>query len=655
MCGIAGVIGNQDRETIERMTSTIAHRGPDGSGIIRFSVHDGEELSFGHRRLAIIDLSPTGSQPMSSNCRHCCPITSHDRDRIWMVFNGEIYNFRDLRADLESVGHKFSGTSDTEVLIHLYAEHGVEFLKLLNGIFALAIYDGRANPAPGLEQGDVLIARDHFGVKPLYYSQQANRFSFCSEIKGLLPALRQRSLNPEAIACHLSLLYAPAPMTGINEVKKLPPGSMAVVRKSRILFIKKFYEIPFDRKIVYSEPKSTALIVKQAFMQAVRRQMVADVPVGAFLSGGVDSTAIVAAMRQITEGPLICFTIHDDEGMNAKNSDLEYARFAASEIGTELVEVDVRAEDFSHLSDLVFQLDEPIADPSSISTALISRSARQQGIKVLLAGTGGDDVFAGYPRHLASHWLDFEDKVPVPIRKLFRIGAEKIGITDPGSVFWSDLNRKMWRILSEVDQPVGDRIAALMISCPPPQMCRLLNPDFAALARTSALRQLSASISGSRATHSNLNRMLFCELNHFLADHNLSYFDKMSMAHGVEVRVPFLDKDLVDLSAQISPDLKLHGRQTKYIFKEAVRSLIPSRIIDRPKRGFGLPIQRWLRGDLQRTAAEILLSDKCRQRGLFDCIAIEHVLRNPRALQRELALLLLSMMMIELWLQQFLD
>ncbi|MGE3616935.1 MAG: asparagine synthase (glutamine-hydrolyzing), partial [Gemmatimonadales bacterium] len=398
MCGIAGYQGRFGATLIERMNTVQAHRGPDGAGSAAWRT-DETVTALGHRRLAIIDLSPAGAQPMGLECP-CCG--SAGLDDLALTFNGEIYNYRELRQELESRGHRFSTETDSEVLLHLYGESGTALLERLNGMFAFAIRDGRPAGRPaGIEPGDVLIARDQFGVKPLYYAETGAGTVFASELKAVLQADEvERALDPMAVQLHLAYLWCPAPRTILRSVRKLEPGAAMVLRQGRVERHWFWYDLPYDGHYDTRPAAAIEEELRERLATAVRRQLVADVPVGAFLSGGVDSTAIVAMMRRAGATPQ-CFGIGFGSHYRGEENpdDLPYARIAARRLGVPLTEIVIGPEVVGQLERMLYFLDEPQADLAPVNAMLFGARAREAGIPVLLSGCGGDDILAGYRRH----------------------------------------------------------------------------------------------------------------------------------------------------------------------------------------------------------------------------------------------------------------
>lgn len=632
MCGIAGYSGAFGPDLLTGMSAAIAHRGPDADGAF-LDMDAG--IGLAHRRLAIVDLSSAGDQPMRDEAGHAV-----------LVFNGEIYNFRELRGELIADGYRFRGHSDTEVLLNLYLRDGPDMLQRLNGIFAFAIWDTRVQR--------LFLARDHLGVKPLYHTTTSRGFLFASEIKALLqePSV-SRTLDPATVARHLALLWSPAPGTMLLGVEKLEPGTAMLVAAGRIERRWRFYDLPFGGEKPATSVDAACAGVRRHLDRAVERQMVADVPVGAFLSGGLDSSAVVASARTFTEDRLQCFTIaFEDKGAMAEEGmaeDLPYAEQVATHLDVDLHRVTVGPDMIDRLAEMIFLLDEPQADPAPLNAWFISMLARQNGIKVLLSGAGGDDIFTGYRRHYALQQERLWDWLPRPARSAV---AAASGLLPARSVPLRRLRKGFANAAAEGDR----RIAGYFSWIDPALAFELLDPAFRAeLGEECVMAPLCSAVAGMPAGASRLDRMLALECRHFLADHNLNYTDRMSMAHGVEVRVPLLDPDLVAFAASLPDGFKQHGRTGKWIFKKAMEGRLPDEVIYRPKTGFGAPLRRWLRHELLPVVGDILSPDVIRRRGIFDADAVARLIDRDRSGRIDAAYPIFALICIELWCRAFID
>jgi asparagine synthase (glutamine-hydrolysing) len=631
MCGIAGYSGAFERGLLARMNAAIAHRGPDGTG--DYFSSDGS-IGLTHRRLAIIDLSPTGAQPMTDAATG-----------VTITYNGEIYNYRELRADLEHTGAAFFGRSDTEVILRLYLARGRAALPLLNGIFAFALWDPRDR--------SLLVARDGPGVKPLYYVQTRGGFLFASELKALLACPDvDRTLDPRAVWLHLTFLWAPTPYTMLASVRKLEPGTGLQVRDGRVVDQWRFYELPYPSPRFTGDTEAAAAAVRAALDTSVRRQMVADVPVGAFLSGGLDSSAIVAyARRHVPDQRIQCFTIETTTSAEEEGfvDDLPYARRVAQHLDVDLHTIRVGPEIVDHFERMVRHLDEPQADLAPLNALLICELARAHGIKVLLSGAGGDDVFTGYRRHYALMQERYWDWLPAPARALLGAAARRL----PGSV---PLLRRVRRAFADAGLDGDARLASYFAWLTQSESAPLLAPALIDQLRDwSPLEPLTQGLRGVATETDRLNRMLFLEAKYFLCDHNLNYTDKMGMAVGVEVRVPFLDPDLMRLAAALPAEYKQRGTEGKWILKQAMEPVLPRSVIYRPKTGFGVPLRRWLRNELRERVADLLSERSLAARGLFAPAAVKRLQQMDAAGRIDAAYPLLALCAIELWCRIFID
>jgi asparagine synthase (glutamine-hydrolysing) len=632
MCGIAGFSGAFDRDLLRRMSGRMAHRGPDGEGEF-FEPAAGVGLA--HRRLAIIDLSPAGAQPMTDAATG-----------VTLVFNGEIYNFRELRAPLESVGVRFRGHSDTEVILQLYLAQGSAMLARLNGIFALALWDPRDR--------SLLLARDGAGVKPLYVARLSQGVLFGSEMKSLLTCGGlDRAIDPQAVWSHLTYLWAPGEQTMLRSVRKLAPGHALRIEGGRVVREWQFYELPYPAAQPFGgDAAAAARAVRQALDTAVERQMVADVEVGAFLSGGLDSSAVVAlARRHAAGGRLACFTIETthstaDEGFA---EDLPYARRVAAHLGVDLHTVRVGPEIVERFESMIWHLDEPQADLAPLNALLICELARAKGIKVLLSGAGGDDIFTGYRRHYALMQERWWSWLPQPARAALGLMAARLPARPA-------LARRVRKAFADAGLDCDRRLVGYFQWLPPVEGEALLSSALRAqLSGYSPADPLLRTLSAFPRETDALNRMLVLEAKHFLCDHNLNYTDKMGMAVGVEVRVPFLDPDLMALAASLPAGFKQRGRVGKWVFKRAMEPDLPFDVIYRPKTGFGVPLRRWLQRELAPMVDDLLSPAALARRGLFDPAAVAQLRAADAAGRIDAAYPLLALCSIETWCRLFMD
>ncbi|HEX6588859.1 MAG TPA: asparagine synthase (glutamine-hydrolyzing) [Longimicrobiales bacterium] len=633
MCGIAGFSASPSSSLFDRLEATLpalAHRGPDDSGIFTAQA-DGVGLA--HARLSILDLSPLGHQPMASA-----------DGAVVLVYNGEIYNFLELRAELEAAGHAFRGHSDTEVLLQLYLAHGVDMLPKLNGIFAFAIHDARA--------GELLVARDALGVKPFYYSAADGRFAFASEIEALLRLVPEvDALDHAALHRYLSFQWCPGEGTPLAGVRKLEPGVALRVRAGRIAERITWYRLPaFSGRSGGLDEREALQGTIEHLRRAVHRQMVSDVPVGAFLSGGLDSSSVVAFARE-RNPDIRCFTIEMAGGQEEGwVDDLPYARRVAEHLKVPLEIVRVDAADMARdLESMVVQLGEPLADPAPLNVLYISRLAREHGIEVLLSGAGGDDLFTGYRRHRAIQSERYWTWLPRTVRAALARAAYGLDSRQP-------LLRRLRKLSTGAALEGDARLINYFVWAQPRDLLPLYTPAFrAALGDATAAAPMQEFLAGMPRETEPLDRMLALEQRFFLADHNLAYTDRMSMAVGVEVRVPFLDLELVDFAHRIPAGLKQRGATGKWVLKRAMEPWLPRDVIYRSKSGFGAPLRRWMRHELRELVADLLGEESLRRRGLFEPVAVQRMIEDNRSGRVDASYTLLSLLCIEIWCRNFID
>lgn len=630
MCGIIGVSGNFLESDLKKATLKLNHRGPDDSGIY---CNEEKRIGLGHTRLSIIDLSPLGHQPM----------ISEDKSVI-LVFNGEIYNFKSLRLDLEKKGHKFIGNSDTEVVLNMYLEFGISFLSKLNGIFGLAIFDNNTN--------DLFLARDALGVKPLYYFSNNLSFSFSSEIKALLHLVSDElSLDYDSIQKYLTFLWCPGDGTPVTSIKKVLPGELIKIQKGKIVSIENWYVSPQTKFLPKIIGKSDAINqVSKALSLSVKRQLIADVPVGSFLSGGLDSSAIVALAKEHVPN-LHCFTIDPEGGSDDDVAeDLPYAIQVAKHLNVDLEIVKINSDNLADdLEEMIWHLDEPLADPAPLNVLYISRLAKERGMKVLLSGSGGDDLFTGYRRHLALRYENLWSWLPENARN----GLENFSLKFDQS---KTIGRRLARLFNNAGASSEQRLASCFAWARRSDLESLYSEDMRnALKFNDPNQPIINYLKTIDSNVSSIDKLLALEQRFFLADHNLIYTDKMSMATGVEVRVPFLDLDLVELASRIPDNFKQRGRIGKWVLKKAMEPYLPHNVIYRPKTGFGAPLRRWIKNDLRGMVDDLLSESSVKNRGLFDYKNVAKMIAENDSGERDSAYTIFSLLTIEIWCRKFMD
>lgn len=662
MCGIAGFSGHFDPLLLQKMGARIKHRGPDDEGDIILRNRN-NSVGLAHKRLSIIDLSKEGQQPMTVNCA-CCKNTNdlESHNKLWLIYNGELYNYRELRSELEAKGHHFHSVTDSEVLLHLYAQEGHAMLQRLNGIFAFALYDGRNNGhKQNIQQSDLLLARDSVGTKPLYYSQTKSGFLFASELKALLVCNElQRDLDFTAIHYYLAYLWCPGQQTALRAVKKMQPGEAMIVRNGQIIKSWHFYNLPYGRTMLNLSENEICAELNTRLTKAVERQLISDVPVGAFLSGGLDSSAIVAMMRKLNpDKPIQCYTIDfsDRVSIEGNPNDLPYAKQVAKHLKVDLNIIKVEADMIQHLERMLYHLDEPQADPAPINALLIAEAARRDGIKVLLSGAGGDDIFSGYRRHFAIQRERFWSLLPLYLRrKISKFSCHLMEGNGLKYVMKFPFIRRLAKLSAYSHLPMERRVASYFLWGTEGLRRTLYSADMMAeLQQVDTLEPLLNSLQKIPNENDPLNQMLYLEGKHFLADHNLNYTDKMSMAAGVEVRVPLLDPDLIDLATCIPSHLKQKGNIGKYIFKKTMEPYLPKKIIYRPKAGFGAPLRQWLHRELQPMVNDILSESAIKKRNIFDPKAVSRLIKLDKEGRIDGAYTIFSVLCIELWSRAFVD
>ena len=627
MCGICGRMNFDPQEAVDprlirRMMGVMAHRGPDGEGAFVQG-----PVGLGHRRLAVLDLSEKGRQPMSN-----------EDGSIWITFNGEIYNFPDLREDLIQRGHRFRSKTDTETVLHLYEEEGPACVRALRGMFAFAIWDARTRI--------LFLARDRVGKKPLYYHMDGRGLRFASEIKAILvdPEV-EVTPDPEAIHHYLSFGYVPHPATAYRGIRALPPAHVAIVRDGQIT-LERYWRLQYGVKHAGSEADLAQELLHR-LEEAVKIRMISDVPLGAFLSGGIDSSAVVAMMSRHAAEPVRTFSIGFEA---AEYDERRYARLVAERFGTRHEEFVIRPDAAGILPTLAWHYDQPYADSSAIPSYYVAQVTRRH-VTVALNGDGGDEGFAGYDRYVAHRLAGRLDWLPAAARRALRIG---LGLAPHGARRGSLLARGR-RFLDGLLQPPDRRYGRWVFHFTADRKAALYQPDFAAAVSTVASEDLLACAFQTSDAPDTVDALLDVDTRTYLPDDLLVKVDVASMAHGLEARSPFLDHHLLEFAAGLPSHLKLQGREKKVLLRTALRGILPDAILDRPKMGFGVPIDRWFRNELRPVAYDTLLSRRATDRGYFRPDAVRAYLEEHVRGQADWHYLLWNLLMLELWHRTFLD
>jgi asparagine synthase (glutamine-hydrolysing) len=626
MCGIAGIARASgapvDREILERMCEAQSHRGPDARGLY---LDDG--VGLGIQRLRVVDLV-TGDQPI------------HNEDRsVSVVLNGEIYNFRELRRRLRAAGHQLSTDGDTEVIVHLYEELGPACVRELHGMFAFALWDSRRR--------QLLLARDRVGKKPLFYCERPGGLSFASEMRALLqdPEV-PRDIDHHALDAYLAYGYVPAPLSAFAAVRKLMPASTLIYRDG-VLKTERYWHLDYSRKLPPTPMPEVCDQIRTGIRDAVRRRMVADVPMGAFLSGGIDSSAVVAAMAEISPEPVKTFSIGFEE---ERYNELPQARRVASEFATDHHELVVRPDAVEILPKLVRHYGEPFADASALPSFYLARFASEH-VTVALNGDGGDESFAGYPRYTTNLALAKLDAIPSPIRHAAGALAGRLPLGGDPRAMRSRLGR--FAIALALDRE-GRYLA---------QQWRFTEADRVRL----YTREYSAMLGDSRAAetvlgpwHSSnaselLDQFLDVDVSSYLPGDLLTKMDIATMAYSLEGRSPLLDHQLMELAASLPSAMKVGRGQGKRVLRMALRGWVPDEVLDAPKQGFELPVARWFRGELRDFTRDALLDPSSTSRGWCRVEEVRRLLDEHTAGSHDHTRRIWTLLMLELWLRETVD
>jgi asparagine synthase (glutamine-hydrolysing) len=626
VCGIVGQASREgrpgDRATLERMCAALEHRGPDSRGL-----HVDAGVGLGIQRLRVIDLA-TGDQP----------IFNEDRSVV-VVLNGEIYNYRELRAELERSGHGFTTRSDTEVIAHLYEEDGARLVHRLHGMFGLAVWDARRRR--------LLLARDRVGKKPLYYAHLGEQLSFASELAALLQDERvPRDVDHRALDAYLAYRWVPSPMTAFRAVRKLPPGSTLTFEDGQAT-VDRYWRLDFSRTRPVGDPREVHEELRAQVRAATARRMISDVPLGAFLSGGIDSTAVVAAMAESSSEPVKTFSI----GFTSeKFNELPLARLVAKRFGTEHHELIVEPDALELIPRIVRHYGEPFADDSAIPSFYVAEMARAH-VTVALNGDGGDESFGGYPRYAVNRASAQLERLPMALRR----ALANVGMRVPESGTIDSWPSRIRRAAETLALDGSARYVAYMTHLNGVRRERLYTDEYRRLVGDSVALDVMARPWRESSAREIVNRMLDVDVQTYLPDDLLVKMDIATMASSLEARSPFLDHELMEFASLLPADLKVRGRETKVVLRSALRGWVPDEILDAPKRGFRLPLGDWFRGELRGFTRAVLLDSRSAGRGYFEQSYVRELLDRHAAGVQDHSQGIWTLLMFELWHREFVD
>ncbi len=635
MCGICGIFDfgkqeNIDEEILRKMSNVLEHRGPDDEGYFIGTSDNGQPpgIGLGIKRLSIIDLE-TGHQPI------------HNEDgKIWIVYNGEIYNFPELKMETERRGHKYYTKSDTETIVHLYEDYGVDCVNYLRGMFAFGLWDGHRE--------ELLLARDRLGQKPLVYAVHKGNLIFASEIKSILqyPDLERR-VNMDALHHYLTYQFVPSPLTMFEGIKKLPPASILLCDRKGDIKLRRYWKLNYGNKLKLNE-KEYCRRIMDLLKESTKMRLISDVPLGAFLSGGLDSSTVVGVMSQLADKPVKTFSV----GFEEKSfTELKYARLVSDYFHTEHFEFMVKPDVIEILPRLIWHYNEPFADPSAIPTYYIARETARY-VKVALNGDGGDENFAGYDRYKANKLSGYYAKLPEFVREVV---IKRMVKNLPESTRRKDLIRRMKQFIQASSFSPERRNVKWHSFFDDDGKQDLYSEKMQNRFKALDTFSYMADITNQSDGEDFLDKILYTDLMTYLPDNLLVKMDIATMANSVETRSPFLDHKLIEFTAQIPVQLKLKGFTSKYILKEAIRNLLPREIVHRDKMGFGVPIGEWFRQELKGYVQEILLHKRCISRGYFKKETVQQLLDEHISGKIDHGYRLWILLNLELWHQMFID
>jgi asparagine synthase (glutamine-hydrolysing) len=627
VCGIAGCFQQADgRKLTDVMTDRIAHRGPDAGGVWS---HENERVSLhlGHRRLSIIDLSTAADQPLT-------------KGNLTLVYNGELYNFKDLRAELTARGTNFVTQSDTEVVLEAWRHWGPDALKRFRGMFAFALADTAT--------GELVLARDPLGIKPLLYTERGTGIVFASELKALTAALgTELRIEPGAMVASMLYYWVPEQRCAIEGVRKLPAGSWARLRPGAKPEVRHYWRVQDVAAAAATQPAADLKAVIEA---SVAAHLVADVPVSSFLSGGLDSSIVTVLAHQDSSG-VDAYTITfrpEDQRLEAMPDDAVYARKVARKFGIDLHEIEISPNIVDLLPRMVDILDEPIGDPAAINTLLMCQAARERGVKVILSGMGADELFGGYRKHLACLMASRYGRLPAAVRAPARLVTDSL----PVSIGGRGLRYPRWakRFMTFAELPEEARFRRSYTLYDPEDLIALVGPDMAA--NVAQVIGEHAAIYHDNALDDEINRMCLADTRLFMAGLNLTYTDRASMAASVEVRVPFVDKVVAEAAFTIAGTDKIRGRQAKAALKDAAMNWLPAEIVHRPKASFGAPLRAWVRNDLRELINDVLVGGELVQSGMLRKQPLLGLIADEQAGREDYAKQIWQLLSMEMWYRQ---
>lgn len=623
MCGIIGLINIGSSEALHKGLATIEHRGPDDEGILWFA---DSNSGIGNRRLAILDTSSKGRQPMRNM-----------KGNLSITFNGEVYNYKEIRKQLETEGYCFHSDTDTEVVLYSFEKWGVECLDKFNGIFAFAIWDN--------EKRELFLARDRIGVKPLYYWIENNKLIFASEIKAII-ATNLIKIEPDFEALYNPTRYLISPYTGFKSIYKLEPASYIVFNNKNFTKRKYWDIIPTEKN---DKLQGSIFVLDSLLTDAVRMQMIADVPIGVLLSGGVDSSLICVLAKMNTSKNLNSFTIkysEKDQKMEGSLRDDYYSQLVADKLGLIHTEIELQPDMTELLPKVIYHLDEPLADPAAINTYLISKTAFENGIKVLLNGMGGDEIFGGYRKYLGSLLADMYIKYsPKIVRNIITQFVQKLpehfGSSGYKKVRWL----KRFFNLSLYNQ--FERLLIGDLSLSKDMFSRVYTRDYHSTYYYTHLQKIFD------IDINYLTRMCLVDTKVFLPEHNLTYLDKAAMMASVEGRPPLTDHRIVEFMFSLKPNLRIKHLTQKYLLKKVAEKYLPPEIVYRPKTSFAAPLRSWIKNDLEKMIRDILLDKKTKERGLYNLKAINRIIEDNKVGRSDNSLIIWQLLTVEIWFRTF--